>query len=243
VVVKHAAKEGIKSIVLKQFSDSLDVQINNHLLQTLKDEEWYLDSAGLNTLRKHGLLPDPEVAVKARDIHEAFIRFDDKPMISGPGAVQQSLLKYCLNGELVIASGDGTEFNKMYYKESVPYFEVTDTSYWALDKSRYKAPEPPPGPGPEPGPGGGGGKPPEPPGPEPREKVYKTLTVSGKIDIANYSQVFTSFVHPLAKNKVEIEIRISGRSTEDFPITETSDQYRITKESAKQLGLEFEVRE
>jgi len=243
IVVKYSAKDGISSLVLKHFAESIDVQINNNLLQALKDNEWYLESVGLNTLRKHALLPEPEGAVKAKDIYEAFIRFDDKPMISGVQAVQDSLLRYCLNGELVIASGDGNEFNTMFYKENVPYFEVTDTSYWVLDKSRYKAPQPETG-GVEDD-GGGGKKDEEPAGQpaEPGEKVFKTLTVAGKIDIANYHQVFTSFVHPLAKNGVEIEIRIRGKSTEDFPITESSDQYRIAKESAKQLGLSFEVEE
>lgn len=245
VVVKHSSMEGIRSIVLKHFSDSMDVQINGNLLQALKDEEWYLDSVGLNTLRRYKLLPEGEGAVKARDIFEAFIRFDDKPMISGAGAVQSSLTKYCLNGELVIASGDGNEFNRMYYKQTVPYFEVNDTSYWILDKSRYIPEKPAAGGETAPGAGEPGaevtGTPV--PMPEPAEKVYKALTISGKVDIANYHQVFTSFVHPLAKNGVEIEIRIRGRSTAEFPITETSDQYRITKESAKQLGLDFEAKE
>jgi len=246
IVAKHSAKEGIKSITLKHFSDEIDVQINNYLLQALKDEEWYLESIGLNTLKKYQLLPGPEGAIKTKDIHEAFIRFDDKPIISGERAVRESLLRYCLNGELVIASGDGSEFNAMYYKETVPYFEVSDTSYWVLDKSRYQSAKQEPTAGKTFAPVGveAGSEETAEPTEEsiaPAENIYKKLTISGKIDIANYHQVFTSFVHPLAKNGVEIEIRIHGRSTEDFPITETSDQYRITKESAKQLGLEFEA--
>ncbi len=164
-------------------------------------------------------------------------------MISGFQSIQDSLLRYCLKGELVIASGNDNEFNTIYYKTTVPYFEVTDTSYWVLDKRRYKAPQPETG-GVEADGGVGkeGEEPPEKPV-RPRGKVFKTLTISGKIDMANYHQVFTSFVYPLAKNGVEIEIRIRGRSTENFPITENSYQYRITKESAKQLGLRFEVGE
>jgi hypothetical protein len=45
---------------------------------------------------------------------------------------------------------------------------------------------------------------------------------------------------PLAQNNIEIEIRIKGKSTTAKPITETSQEYKIVKESAKQLGLNFE---
>lgn len=45
---------------------------------------------------------------------------------------------------------------------------------------------------------------------------------------------------PLAQNKIEIEIRIKGKSTPSKPITEARPEYKVIKESAKQLGLNFE---
>ena len=47
----------------------------------------------------------------------------------------------------------------------------------------------------------------------------------------------------LYMNKIEIEVKIKGSSTQANPITENSQQYKITKESAKQLGLDFEEEE
>jgi len=71
-------------------------------------------------------------------------------------------------------------------------------------------------------------------------RTLKTVTISGKVDIANYHQVFQSFLMPLSKNKVEIEIRIKGHTTQTIPLTENSEQYKIVNESAKLLGLKFE---
>jgi hypothetical protein len=45
---------------------------------------------------------------------------------------------------------------------------------------------------------------------------------------------------PLAQNNIEIEIKIKGKSTLAKPLNETSQEYKIVKESAKQLGLNFE---
>ena len=45
---------------------------------------------------------------------------------------------------------------------------------------------------------------------------------------------------PLKQNNIEIEIRIKGKSTSANPLTETSQEYKVVKESAKQLGLNFE---
>jgi hypothetical protein len=45
---------------------------------------------------------------------------------------------------------------------------------------------------------------------------------------------------PLAQNNIEIEIKIKGKSTTAKPLSESSQEYKIVKESAKQLGLNFE---
>ena len=40
--------------------------------------------------------------------------------------------------------------------------------------------------------------------------------------------------------KVEIDIKIAGKTSSAKPLTENNAAYKIAKESAKQLGLEFE---
>ncbi len=248
IIVKYSVKNGIDKLVIKQFKDTLDNQINGNLISELKEEEWLLDSVGLGTLRANQLLPTPQQSIKAKDIYEAFIRFDDKPMITGIEAIQKSLLKYCYNNEFCIATGDGTNFTKYFLGENVPFFDVSDVTYWLMDKSLKPLPtlpvvdeietntainnvvdEP-----------------------SPAsianglteilqvQKSIKSVTISGKVPFEQYTQLFTSFIMPLAQNNIEIEIKIKGKSTQAKPISENSQEYKIIKESAKQLGLSFD---
>ncbi|RYU92716.1 DUF499 domain-containing protein [Emticicia agri] len=248
IAVKYSVKNGIDKLVIKQFKDNLENQINHTLLSELKEEEWLLESVGLGTLRNNQLLPTPELSIKAKDVYEAFIRFDDKPMIIGIEAVQKSLLRYCLNNEFCIASGDGINFTKFYLGENVPFFDLTDTTYWLVDKTLKPQPQATPQVEPaipqnpdtvvaEPTIAQPGNVAPQ---PLPTQKSIKSVTISGKVPFENYTQLFTSFIMPLAQNNVEIEIRIKGKSTNAKPLSESSQEYKIVKESAKQLGLNFE---
>jgi len=179
-----------------------------------------------------------------KDIYETFLRFDDKPMILNIDTVSRSILRYCYEGHFAIASGEKNNYEKIYYKENVPYFDVTDTTYWIVDKSLYKTSD-------QEGEISTGDMPFNEAETETMtsfvneedRKVFKSITIKGKVDVANYQQIFTSFIHPLVNNNVDIEIKITGRSNTSHPITEASDQYRITKESANQLGLEFDLEE
>jgi hypothetical protein len=248
IIVKYSVKNGIDKLVIKQFKDTFDSQINYNLINDLKEEEWLLESVGLGTLRTNQLLPTIQQAIKAKDVYEAFIRFDDKPMITGIDAIQKSLLKYCYNNEFCIATGDGTNFTKYFLGESVPFFDVNDTTYWLIDKSLKPLPVPKESegtptsstptnvvnePNPIHSPAIGG---------EPVQvnKSLKSVTISGKVPFEQYTQLFASFIMPLAHNNIEIEIKIKGKSTQAKPISENSQEYKIIKESAKQLGLNFD---
>lgn len=251
ILAKHSVTNGVERLVIKQFKDSLDIQINSNVITALKDEEWLLESVGLGTLKSNNLLPSPEQPVKTNDVFEAFLRFDDKPMITGQEAVTKSLLRYCVNGEYCIAAGDGKEFTKFFFQENVPFFEVTNLTYWLVDKSLKPAPQPT-----ATATSGNEDDTPLPvlnddglPTPkvtntdELTTKKFKAITVSGKVAFEQYTQLFTSFIMPLAHNNIEIEIRIKGKSTNAKPLNETSQEYKIVKESAKQLGLNFEEEE
>jgi hypothetical protein len=246
--VKHSVKKGTETLIIKQFKDSLENQINTSIITALKDEEWLLESVGLGTLKSNNLLPTIEQPIKAKDIYEAFVKFDDKPMITGHEAVSKSILKYCYNGEYCIATGDGKIFTNYFFKRDIPFFDVTDSTYWLTDKSFEPQQK-------EPGtasntderntalslfndsgiPASADSK-----GDTGTIKKLKSITISGKVAFEQYTQLFTSFVMPLAHNNIEIEIRIKGKSTSSKPLTETSQEYKIVKESAKQLGLNFE---
>ena len=254
IVVKHSAKNGISRLILKQFKDSLDSQININIISALTEEEWLLNAVGLNTFKSNNLYPTVEQPIKVKDVYEAFLRFDDKPMITGLEAVSKSILKYCFNGEYCIATGDGTNFTKYFFQEIIPFFDVTDVTYWMVDKSTKPLPQIPIPNTPERKTQEGGepqipgsyppATPPTDPTPETEStKKFKSITISGKVPFEQYTQLFTSFIMPLAHNNIEIEIRIKGKSTSAKPITESSQEYKIAKESAKQLGLTFEEEE
>lgn len=233
IVAKYSAKRGIEKIESGQFKDLLDQQVNAVLLPLLKEGTEIisvLDKIGLSVLERAGLLPTPTQPVRTKDIYETFLRYDDKPMVSGSTAVQESLLRYCQNGEFAIGAGDGKLFRRTYYKEPVPQFDVLDETYWLLDFTLHQSAAPvvpvvggenPVLPGssvfgePENGSSNSTGGVVSPTAPGPRR--IKAVVVSGRVDIANYSQVFQTFIMPLAQNSVEIEIKIKGKSTTARP--------------------------
>ena len=243
IVIKFRVKEGPEKLLITQFKDTLHDQVNLNLKQRLKDDEWVLDAVGFNLLKKHNLIPLPGKPVKVREVYEAFIRFDDKPMISQQKAITDSINKYCYNGELAIgSSSDGKIFDRMYYKENVPFLSIEEENFWLVDKSEYKTTETT-----------GDqvkfrqtdfergeteetkdviGKP-------VTAKIIRSITISGKVPIENWSQIFTSFINPLKGHKVEIDIKITAKSTESNPMKENSPEVKIAKESAKQLGLDY----
>jgi Protein of unknown function (DUF499)/Swt1-like HEPN len=252
LVVKYSVKSGIETLVINQFKESLDNQINNNIITGLKEDEWLLDSVGLSTLRNNNLLPTPEQAIKAKDIFEAFLRFDDKPMITGAEAVAKSIQKYCTNGEYCIATGDGRNFTRFFFQEPVPFFEVNDITYWLVDKSLKPQPQQPIVPVTN-----GNGEvvtpittvneqPVTPTNDDIEEasisKKFKSITVSGIVPLERYTELFNYFITPFAMsgNKIEIEVSFKIKSNIGSPIEESKQQYKSAKEAAKQLGLKFD---
>ena len=246
IILKYSVNNGIGQLSLKLFKDTLDSQLNNVMIDTLKEEEWLLESVGLSTLKNNNLLPTPDQAIKAKDVYEAFLRFDDKPMIKNSEAVSRSLMRYCANGEFAIATGDGATFTRYYISENIPFFDITDSTYWLIDKSKVPAPPAPPtGGGTGGGNGGddgGGGTGPEPPnGPSAEIKQFSSITISGKVPLERYTELFNYFIVPFATlgNKIDIEVLFKIKATEASPLDETKQQYKNAKEAAKQLGLDL----
>ena len=249
LVIKFSVKNGAQVLQLRHFKSSLDNQVNTNLLEILKEEEWMLESVGLSTLNKNGLLPSKQQGIRAKDIFEAFLRFDDKPMVTGPEAVSRSILKYCMNGEFCIATGDGNEFTRFYFKESVPFFDVFDNTYWLIDQELKPEPEAPyPNPTATGGTNTGGLKDsgasetttpslPE----EGSVKSFNSISIHGKVALENYTALFNYFITPFAMsgNKIEIDVSFKIKSSAGSPIDESKQQYKSAKEAAKQLGLDF----
>lgn len=249
IVVKYSAIKGIESLPIKQFKDSLESQINNNIIAALKDEEWLLESVGLNTLKKNNLLPTVNQPIRTKDVYEAFIRFDDKPMITGEEAVAKSLLRYCMNGEYGIAAGNGKDFSKFYFKENVPFFEVNDPTYWLVDKSMVPKPEAKAEPAITDGNGAtvsgvsdSGAESATANEPETvSAKKINAIKISGKLsDKLIFNQLINYFIIPFRDNKIDIEVSFKINSNPSMLLDESKQQYKSAKEAAKQLGLEFE---
>lgn len=248
IVAKFSVRNGIAVLQIRQFKDGIDTQVNTNIVEALKEEEWLLESVGLGTLKNNKLIPTPEQAIKAKDIYEAFLRFDDKPMITGPEAVAKSIQKYCTNGEYCIATGDGASYTRFFFQENVPFFDVTDETYWVVDKNLKPQPQQSP-PQPQSPDDNVASPAPTPTNPATTNtgkedagtvKQFKSITIAGKVPLEQYTQLFNSFIMPLAQNNIDIEVRIKAKSTSAKPIKESSQEYKIVKESAKQLGLNFE---
>ena len=72
-------------------------------------------------------------------------------------------------------------------------------------------------------------------------KAFKSLTISGTVDIASWTQLFSSFIVPLKNNNLKLSISFKAKSTDLAPLNENSPIYRAVKESASQLGLDIET--
>ena len=251
LVAKYSVKNGIETLVPKQFKDSLDSQINNNVIAVLKEEEWLLESVGLSTLKNNNLLPTPEHAIKAKDVYEAFLRFDDKPMVTGPEAVSKSIQKYCTNGEYCIATGDGANYTRYFFQEAVPFFDVNDITYWLVDKSLKPQPQQPtitvindndevvyPSPQVSEDPATPTGNGPDDPI---TLKKFKSITVSGNVPLERYTELFNYFITPfaMAGYKIEIHVNFKIKSNQANELDESKQQYKSAKEAAKQLRLDF----
>lgn len=250
VVAKNCVQQGIKTLPIKQFKDQIDRQIDSVIHTALIDDEWLLLKVGLSELKRQNLLPTPDAPIRAKDVYEAFLRYDDKPMIANAAAVQDSIARFCTEGQFAIASGEAAKFTRFYFKESVPFLDVTESTYWLVDKSQIPAVS---GDSTSSGPTTGGdtlpdtvkeGKGTGSGGAAPKTgKAFKSITISGKVAPENYSHIFTSFVQPLINNKIEIKIEIKGKATDNSPISENTQNFKIAKESASQLGLTFSAEE
>lgn len=246
-------KDGLETIQIKEFSSTIEQQVGQVIYELLLNEEWLLSRVGYRLLERNNLTPTPGHPVAVQKVYESFLRFSDFPMITGPEAIKESLQRYSQDELVAIASGDGSNFSKYYLGETVHYFDVTAEDFWLVAPADIPKPEAPSGDGGNgqpTGPNGGNGVVGEPLGggsggttpvspPLQQERTIRSLTVSGKIDVMNYHQLFNSFINPLRENQVEIEVKITARSTPNTPLKESSPQYKVVKESARQLGLDF----
>lgn len=243
--VVKCVRDDLQTQEIVSFASDFTSQITVNTLQELHENGWVLRRIGLNVINRNGLMPTVEKPVKVNDVYEAFLRFDDKPMILNVETITDTVNRYCEEGMWNVGTGAGEPYSRIYHNERVTFLNPQEDGYWLLDPSVMPKPAggggptpvpPTPGPSPTPSPEPG-------PEPTPTSKTYKKLTISGSVPIENYSQLFSSFVNTLKNNHLKIEVKFTASNSSANPLTDNSPIVKSVKESASQLGLELEVEE
>ena len=169
-------------------------------------------------------------------------------MILNADAVKDTVNRYCDEGLWNVGTGEADRYSRIYHNETVPFLNPQEDGYWLLDPSVMPKPAGGPGTEPTPTPGSVPGTPPSAgpspePTPTPVTKTYKKLSISGSVPMENYSQLFSSFVNTLKNNNLKIEVKFTASNNATSPLTDNSPLVKSVKESASQLGLNFEVEE
>ena len=260
IVLRYSVSDGMEAVEIRDFARTMQTQVTEKLIDAIIEEEWLIRSIGLGTLKNNHLYPTLEQPVNVTSLHEAFLQYDDKPMITDANAVLNTVKKFCMNGEFNVAFGEEGNYTRIYHKEDVWGLDVTDRQYWLVDKSVLSKPkedENAEGPtsnsnnnGSE-GNSNSGGTSNTSGGSSNNTdnsdtstiRNFKSIKVSGKVPFEQWTQLFTSFVTPLCQNNLEIEVSFKAKSTSAQPLNDSAQVYKIVKESAQQLGLKLEEEE
>jgi hypothetical protein len=253
-IVAKVQRGEISMETLPTHAASMELQLQDKLPGFLKDQQWLLDRIGYRLLDRNKLTPQPGKPISAQQVYEAFLRFDNFPMITGPEAVQNSLLRYFEKGEFGLADG-GTppDFNNYYHTgEPVDFFSVTDEDTYLVANEDLPAPtlhDPKTAStnsfigartsgvaGYEKDPVAVlGATTPQ----LPDKQQLRQVSVKGEVALARYNELFRYFIQPLADQNVRIQVTITGSSTEDRPIYDSDQKVKNMREAARQLGLDM----
>lgn len=119
IALRYTVADGLEAIEIREFAKNLQNQIMDQLMDLIKDEEWLIGNIGLGTLKSNHLYPAVDSPVNVTALYEAFLQYDDKPMITGPDAVVKAVQNYCLNGEFNVAFGEKEHYSRIYHKENI----------------------------------------------------------------------------------------------------------------------------
>ncbi len=221
--------------------------------QIVEDEEWVLRRVGTVTLQRVGLVP-MEGGIRVKEAIEAFLRYTDKPMITSHAAVFEGLRQACK--DKLIGIGRGLTLNNLQRKwcgEDIA-LDANEEGLWIIPPfqpdltpstpSDIVAPlrtQPPIG-----APSGGqtsseaatiidvG---------ETSAKPVKRITISGTVSLDNWAEIFRCFISPAARmnlKRLRLGVHFELEAQDGQPFDENDPTCKAMKESARQLGLEFE---
>lgn len=133
--MRYSATDGLEALELHDFARDMQTQITDKLMEAIIEEEWLIRSIGIGTLKANRLYPTLENPINVTTLYEAFLQYDDKPMITGADAVTSTIQKYCYNGEFNVAFGEEGNYSRIYHRENIFGLDVTERQYWLIDKN------------------------------------------------------------------------------------------------------------
>ena len=93
--VVKCERDTLNTQEINSFASEFAAQISVNTLNELHENGLVLRKIGLNIINRNGLMPTVEKPVKVNDVYEAFVRFDDKPMILNAEAITDTVNRYC----------------------------------------------------------------------------------------------------------------------------------------------------
>ncbi len=253
-----AARTGVKNaigsayaVMGRVFGENIEIidlsngraNIGDHLhylwTKIVNEEEWIIKNLGTVTLQKHGLVPK-EGGISLDDAINAFLRFNDKPMIATKTAVTNGLIRACSEGFIGIARG--TDLSHLITKHCkqqtiinpseegvwiIPPFEpeITKTEESLAFGGSFQTVSP---------------KVTLDVNETPLDPGKKKVRVSGNIPIENWKDLFTSFVSPAGRDQLGINLNIDFEFQAPSGKIIDKTKSEAMKESAAQLGLKYE---
>lgn len=222
----------------------------------VEDEEWILRRLGSVTLQSTGLIPK-EGGLRLKDAVEAFLRFTDKPMIAAKEAVTAGLAQACADGLVGIGRGASLSSLQARYCREPVSLDPSEEGVWIIPPF---TPEPAKAPGSEEmagagvgtgGPGGPGAvtttgeasetATAEKPG---AKGTVRRVVVRGQVPVENWGDLFRCFVGPAARmnlKRLGLGVHFELVLPEDQAMSENDPALKAMQESARQLGLEFDI--
>ena len=132
--VVKCVRDGLNTYEVQNFAQEMSVQLTSNILTELVDASWLLRRIGMGVINRQGLAPTLEKPVRVLDLYEAFLRFDDKPMITGVDAIINTVNRYCQEGAWKVGCGSPDHWTRQpYSEEQVPFLNPQDETYWLLD--------------------------------------------------------------------------------------------------------------
>ena len=247
LISKHSAEHGVQTLAMTDIRATLSVQLNSSLPAKLKDEEWLVEGVGYTLLERNKLLPTAGNPISVKAIADAFIQFDDKPQVDSNASIITSLQGYCVKSRIALAKGTPGLWEKTFLGVTVSALNVSDSDAWYLivpeehqpEATAEGGPPAPTGPGCAPTSEPAANDPETPSAPD----AVGSITVQGDVTPQQYTQLFQSFLIPMAHKQLnpQVTVRIEATVGGGATLSKNDPAVKAMIEAARQLGVSITI--